>query len=173
MAGTYSQMYVMIVFAVKGRKNSIESNWEDRLHQYITGIIREKRQKLITIGGTSNHIHIFIGLNAGCHLPDLVREIKKSSTAFIQANHLSRFKFYWQEGYGAFSYSRSQIPTVSNYVLNQNEHHKKITFKEEYLAFLKKYEIEYDEKYLFEWYDGTSGIDMPKASKVCSKRCGG
>jgi putative transposase len=151
MPDTFSQIYNQVVFAVKGRDVSIGNEWEERLYQYITGIIRTKGQKLIAIGGTSNHIHIFIGLKPGCCLADLVREIKKSSNEFVKQNNLTRFRFAWQNGYGAFSYGHSQIDSVAKYILNQKEHHKKIAFKQEFLEFLRKFEIEYDEKYLFEF----------------------
>lgn len=153
MAGTFSQIYIQVVFAVKGRESLIQKEWEERLYQYITGIIRAKEQKLIAINGMPDHIHIFIGMKPSCCLSDLVREIKKSSNDFINENKLSKFKFSWQEGYGAFSYSHSQIDAVAKYILNQKEHHRKITFKEEYVDFLKKFEIEYDEKYLFNWME--------------------
>jgi putative transposase len=153
MAGTFSQIYIQIVFAVKGRESLIQKEWEERLYQYITGIIRAKEQKLIAINGMPDHIHIFIGMKPSCCLSDLVREVKKSSNDFINENKLSKFKFSWQEGYGAFSYSHSQIDAVAKYILNQKEHHRKITFKEEYVDFLKKFEIEYDEKYLFNWME--------------------
>lgn len=153
MAGTFSQIYIQIVFAVKGRESLIQKEWEERLYQYITGIIRAKEQKLIAINGMPDHIHIFIGMKPSCCLSDLVREVKKSSNDFINENKLSKFKFSWQEGYGAFSYSHSQIDAVAKYILNQKEHHRKITFNEEYVDFLKKFEIEYDEKYLFNWME--------------------
>lgn len=153
MAGTFSQIYIQLVFAVKGRESLIHKEWEERLYQYITGIIRAKEQKLIAINGMPDHIHIFIGIKPSCCLSDLVREIKKSSNEFIQVNKLSKFKFSWQEGYGAFSYSHSQIDAVAKYILNQKEHHKKTSFKVEYIDFLKKFEIEHDEKYLFNWID--------------------
>jgi len=153
MSGTFSQIYIQVVFAVKGRDAGIGKDWEERFYQYITGIIRTKEQKLIAIGGTSNHIHIFIGMKPSCCLSDLVREVKKSSNEFVKDNKLCKYKFSWQEGFGAFSYGHSQIDAVVKYVLNQKEHHRKITFKEEYIKFLKKFEIEHDEKYLFEWYN--------------------
>lgn len=153
MAGTFSQIYIQIVFAVKGREGLIQKEWEERLYQYITGIVKTKEQKLIAINGMPDHIHVFIGMKPSCCLSDLVREIKKSSNDFIKENHLSKFKFSWQEGYGAFSYSHSQIDAVVKYILNQKEHHKKVTFKEEYIDFLKKFEIDHDEKYLFNWID--------------------
>jgi REP element-mobilizing transposase RayT len=153
MPGTFSQIYIQVVFAVKGRESLIHKEWEERLYQYITGIVRTKEQKLIAINGMPDHIHVFIGMKPSCCLSDLVREIKKSSNDFINENNLSRFRFSWQEGYGAFSYSHSQIDAVAKYILNQKEHHKKVTFKEEYVDFLKKFEIEHDEKYLFNWID--------------------
>src|SRR5690606_11276757 len=160
MAGTFSQIYIQVVFAVKGRESLIQNEWEERLYQYITGIIRAKEQKLIAINGMPDHIHIFIGMKPSCCLSDLVREVKKSSNNFINENKLSKFKFSWQEGYGALSYSHSQIDAVAKYILNQKEHHRKITFKEEYVDFLKKFEIERDETYLVNWMDwaGAEGI---------------
>ena len=151
MANTYSQIYIQIVFAVKNRNTLISVSWEEKLFQYITGIIKNKGQKLIAINGVSDHIHIFIGLKPNCCLSDLVREIKKASTVFINDNKLSKYKFNWQTGFGAFSYSKSHIDAVYNYIMNQKTHHKKKSFKEEYLDFLKKYDIPYEEKYLFDW----------------------
>lgn len=151
MPSSFSQIYIQIVFAVKNRDALIDNSWEERLYQYITGIVQNKGQKMIAINGISNHIHIFIGIKPNCCLSDLVREIKKSSNEFINENKLSKHKFNWQEGFGAFSYSHSQIDSVYKYVMNQKEHHQKITFKDEYVSFLKKFEIEFDEKYLFDW----------------------
>lgn len=153
MAGTFSQIYIQLVFAVKGRESLIHEEWGERLYQYITGIIRSREQKLIAINGMPDHIHIFIGIKPSCCLSDLVREIKKGSNEFIQLNKLTKFKFSWQEGYGAFSYSHSQIESVAKYVLNQKEQHKKTSFREEYIDFLNKFEIEHDEKFLFNWID--------------------
>ncbi len=151
MSGTYSQIYIQVVFAVKGRQSLIQPEWEEKLYKYITGIVRNKEQKMIAINGMPDHIHIFIGMKPSCCLSDLVREIKKSSNEFINENKFSKFKFSWQEGYGAFSYSHSHIERVVKYIMNQKQHHRKISFKDEYIRFLKKFEIEHDEKYLFEW----------------------
>jgi REP element-mobilizing transposase RayT len=148
---TYSQIYIQIVFAVRNREALIDASWEEILYQYITGIIQNKGQKLIAINGVANHIDIFIGMKPSCCLSDLVRVIKKSSNEFIAENKFTQHKFNWQEGFGAFSYSHSHIDNVYKYVMNQKEHHKKATFKEEYIDFLKKFEITYDEKYLFDW----------------------
>jgi len=153
MAGTYSQIYIQIVFAVKGRENLILKQWKNDLHKYIAGIIKGKDQKPIIVNGMPDHIHAFIGLRPSMAISDLVRDIKNNATNFINDNKLVRGKFSWQDGYGAFSYSHSQIKSVYNYILNQEKHHTKRTFKEEYLELLKKFEIEYNEKYLFDWIE--------------------
>jgi len=153
MADTFTQIYIQVVFAVKGRNSLIHPDWEQRLYQYITGIVRSKKQKMIAISGTTDHIHFFIGMKPNCCLSDLVREVKKSSNEFVNENKLSKFKFSWQEGFGAFPYSHSQIDLVAKYVLNQKAHQQAITFKEEYLDFLKRFDIVHDEKYLFEWFE--------------------
>jgi REP element-mobilizing transposase RayT len=151
MPGTYSQIYIQIVFAVKGRENLIGKNWKDELHKYISGIITKKGQKSIIVNGVSDHIHVFVGLKPSMAISDLVRDIKNNSCNFINDKKFVECKFSWQEGYGAFSYAHSQIEQVYNYILNQELHHHKKTFKEEYLDFLQKFELEYDEKYVFEW----------------------
>lgn len=153
MPGTFSQIYIQIVFAVKGRENLIDSNWGTDLHKYIAGIIKGKNQKSIIVNGMPDHIHVFAGLRPSMAIADLVRDIKNNSSNFINDHKFIKGKFSWQEGYGAFSYSHSHIDKVYNYILNQQEHHKKKTFREEYIGFLKKFEVEYNEKYLFEWYD--------------------
>jgi REP element-mobilizing transposase RayT len=153
MAGTFSQIYIQVVFAVQNRECMIHATWEEELYKYISGIIRNKEQKMLAINGMPDHIHFFMGMKPSCCLSDLVREIKKSSTEFIKEKKLSKFKFNWQEGYGAFSYSHSQIDSVVKYIINQKEHHKKQTFREEYIDFLKKFEIEFKEDYLFKWIE--------------------
>ena len=153
MAGTFSQIYIQYVFAVKGRENLLLKPWRDEVFKYISGIINGKNQKPIIVNGLANHVHVFVGLNPSMAISDLVRDIKNNSTNFINDQRYLRNKFSWQEGYGAFSYSHSQIEDVYNYILNQENHHRKRTFCEEYLEFLKKFEIAYDEKYLFDWLD--------------------
>jgi len=153
MAGTFSQLYIQVVFAVKGRENLIATTWKDDLHKYIAGIIKGKEQKSIIVNGMPDHIHAFIGLRPAMAISDLVRDIKNNSSNFINDKKFVKGKFSWQNGYGAFSYGHSQMDTVYNYILNQEKHHKKKTFREEYLEFLKKFEITYDEKYLFEWIE--------------------
>ena len=150
---TYSQIYIQTVFAVKGRENLIKPEWGEQLYKYISGIVRNKGQKMLSINGMSDHIHFFIGMKPTCCLSDLVREIKKSSNAFIKEKKFTLSNFSWQEGFGAFSYSHSQIDDVCKYIQNQKEHHKKKTFKEEYIEFLHKFEVEHNEQYLFDWIE--------------------
>ena len=153
MADTYTQIYIQVVFAVQNRHATIHQTWEEELYKYITGIIQHKGQKMLAINGTQNHIHFFIGMKPTCCLSDLVREIKKSSNAFIKEKKFSNVNFQWQEGFGAFSYSHSQLTDVIHYIEKQKEHHTKKSFKEEYLAFLNAFEIEFKNEYLFEWIE--------------------
>jgi REP element-mobilizing transposase RayT len=153
MANTYTQMYAQIIFSPKGRENLILPSFEERLYQYITGIVKERGQKLIAINGMPDHIHIFIGFKPSLAIADLVKDIKIGSTKFIKANGFLRGAFAWQDGYGCFTYAHSQIAVVANYVMNQKEHHRTRTFKEEYEDFLQKFEVSFDERYLFEFYD--------------------
>lgn len=148
---TYSQIYIQTIFAVRGRDSLVNPEWEDRLYKYITGIVQKKGQKMLAINGMPNHIHFLIGMKPSCCLSDLVREVKKSSNEFVNANKFSKFTFSWQDGFGAFSYSHSQLDDVIAYIINQKEHHRKKTFQEEYTEFLKKFKVEYNEQYLFEW----------------------
>jgi putative transposase len=153
MAGTFSQIYIQVVFAVSGREALIDPSCEERLYQYITGIIQKKEQKVLAINGMPDHLHFFIGMKSSCRLSDLVREIKKSSNEFINDNKLSKFNFNWQEGYGAFSYSHSQIDDVIKYIQNQKKHHQRKPFHEEYIDLLNKFQIDHDTKYLFQRID--------------------
>lgn len=149
MAGTFSQIYIQIVFPVINRSNLIQPEWEERLYQYITGIVKQKEQKMLAINGMPDHIHILIGMRPSCCLSDLVREIKKASNQFINDNKLSKIKFYWQDGFGAFSYGHSQLDSVIAYIRNQKQHHKKRSYRDEYIEFLDKFKIVYDERFLF------------------------
>jgi REP element-mobilizing transposase RayT len=151
MPNTYTQIYIQIVFAVRNRQALIQASWEEELYKYITGIVQNKGQKMLAINGTSNHIHFFIGLKPSCCLSDLIREIKKSSNKFIKEKKFTNCKFQWQLGFGAFSYGHSQLSDVIQYIEKQKEHHRKRTFKEEYLNLLKAFEIEFKKDYLFEW----------------------
>ncbi len=153
MPGTFSQIYIQIVFAVKGRENLISKSNQDELNKYIAGIIKGKDQKPIIVNGMPDHIHSFIGLRPVMAISDLVRDIKNNSSNFIKDKGWVKGKFSWQEGYGAFSYSHSAIENVYQYILKQEAHHKEKTFREEYIDLLKKFEIEYNEKYLFDWIE--------------------
>jgi putative transposase len=153
MSGTFSQIYIQYVFAVKGRQNLLLKPWRDEVFKYISGIIKGKNQKAIIVNGVEDHVHVFVGLKPSMCILDLIRDIKNNSTNFINEQKFLNQPFSWQEGYGAFSYSHSQIENVYQYILNQEEHHKKKTFKEEYIDFLEKFEIEYNEKYLFDWFE--------------------
>lgn len=153
MANTYSQIYIQIVFAVQGRQNLIRKENKEELHKYITGIIKSNKQKLLAINCMPDHTHIFVGLNPDVHISNLVRDIKANSSRFMNDKKFVKGKFLWQEGFGAFSYSHSHLDRVVKYVLNQEEHHRKKTFREEYTGLLEKFNVEYDPKYIFEFYD--------------------
>ncbi len=153
MANTYTQIYIHVVFAVQGRQNLIPKQHKEELHKYIAGIIRNKGQKLIAINSVPDHIHLFIGLKPNMALSDLVRDVKNNSSRFMNTRKWFRGKFRWQEGFGAFSYARSQLSTVANYIMNQEEHHSRKTFRDEYVKMLKAFNVEFDSKYLFQWIE--------------------
>lgn len=153
MANTYTQLYIHIVFTVKNRESIIPKKHKEELHQYTTGIIQKRNHKLLAINFMPDHVHVFIGYKPSQPLPDLVRDIKANTSKFINEKHWKTGRFSWQVGYGAFSYSKSGIDNVIKYIKNQEIHHKKSSFKEEYLKLLKKFEVDYDEQYLFNWID--------------------
>lgn len=150
MPGTFSQIYIQIVFAVKHRMPLLHKEWRGEVFKYIVGIIKSKEQKPIIVNGVEDHIHIFVGLRPSMSISDLVRDIKNNSTNFINERKWVEGRFSWQEGYGAFSYSHSQIQQVYDYILNQERHHRKSDFKEEYRELMKEFEISFEEKYLFD-----------------------
>ena len=141
-------MYIQFVFAVQDRASLINKEWKDELYQYITGIVQNNKHKLIAINGMPNHLHIFVGYKPHQLIPELLQDIKGSSSAWINKKNFLKGKFSWQEGYGAFSYSYSHIDKVVKYIADQEEHHKKRTFREEYIALLQNFHIEYDERYI-------------------------
>jgi REP element-mobilizing transposase RayT len=153
MANTYSQIYIQIVFAVDGRLSLIKLDFKEELHKYITGIVSNSGQKLIAINGMSDHVHILIGLKPAMALADLVRDIKADSSNFINKKRWVRGRFSWQEGYGAFSYSHSQLDKIISYIRNQERHHRRRSFKDEYLTWLKKFEVPFEEKYVFKFIE--------------------
>jgi REP element-mobilizing transposase RayT len=150
MANTYTQLYVHIVFAVKGRSNLISADWKIQLYQYISGIITHKDQKLMIINGVANHIHMLIGFKPDCNLSDLVRDIKSNSSKWINEQKKIKGKFEWQHGFGAFTIGQSQVQTVINYIEHQEDHHRVKSFREEYIDLLKDYQIDYMAKYIFD-----------------------
>lgn len=154
MANTYSQIYIQFIFAVKGRERQILEAHRERLQQYISGIVKAHGQKMLAIYANPDHIHLLVGFNKlDVKISDFIRDIKSNSSKKINEENWFMGKFNWQEGYGAFSYSKSQMDNVVKYILNQKEHHSKKSFRQEYLEFLDKFEVDYDEKYLFEFYD--------------------
>ncbi|MGD0340008.1 MAG: IS200/IS605 family transposase [Bacteroidota bacterium] len=153
MANTYSQIYIQIVFTVKDRSVLIPKEKKDELYKYITGIVKKRGQKLLAINGMSDHIHVFVGMKPDLAISDLVRDIKAGSSGFIYKKRMVKRKFSWQEGFGAFSYSRSDIDAVIHYIQNQEYHHRTITFHDEYIKMLKEFAVEYDDRYLFEWIE--------------------
>ncbi|MEP7373835.1 MAG: IS200/IS605 family transposase [Chitinophagaceae bacterium] len=152
MPGTFSQIYIQIVFAVKGRQNFLLPSFEQDVYKYMFGIIKEKKKPL-AVNGMPDHIHVLVGLKPAMCISDLVRDIKNNSTNFINRKNWLKQDFSWQEDYGAFSYSQSNFGHVIDYIKNQKKHHQKFSFKKEYFSLLKKFEITFEEKYLFEFYD--------------------
>lgn len=151
MANTYTRIYLQLVFSPRGRKNAIPVKHKEELQKYTTGIIQNRKHKLLAINFMPDHVHIFIGYQPAHPLPDLLRDIKANTSKFINENKWIPGRFQWQEGYGAFSYSHPQIPDIIKYINTQEEHHSKSSFKDEYLKLLEKYEVDYDPIYLFEW----------------------
>lgn len=149
MPNTYTQIHIQFVFAVKYRQSLIHKNWEDELYKYITGIIQNNKHKVLAINGMPDHIHILVGLRPDQSISDLLQQVKRDSSKWINEKKFLPGKFEWQSGYGAFSYSMSQVDTVINYIRNQKEHHRKKNFMEEYREFLEKFQVEFDERYLF------------------------
>ena len=149
MPNTYTQMHIQFVFAVKFRKACIQDLWKNELQQYITGMIQNKTHKMLQINTMPDHLHMLLGFRPNENMSQLIQLVKSERTKFINDNRFTRQKFAWQDGFGAFSYSKSHVPNVIKYIQNQEQHHKKQTFLEEYVSFLKAFEIEYDDHYIF------------------------
>ncbi len=149
MANTYTQIYLHVVFAVEGRQSLIKPEHNDELQKYITGIVTGQKQKLIVINNMLDHLHLLVGIKPDIALSDLVRDIKAGSSKFIKEKHWVKGRFSWQEGFGAFSYSRSQLGAVIRYIENQQIHHAKKSFRAEYIELLEKFGVEYDPQYIF------------------------
>ena len=155
MADTYTQLYIHIIFAVKGRQSLIPKRHKDELHKYITGIIGSKNQTVIRINSMPDHIHILVGITPDIALSDLVRDIKANASKFINKQRWVAGQFEWQAGFAAFSYAHSQLAVVARYIKNQEEHHSRQTFREKYLAFLERFDVSYNPKYVFDSDDAT------------------
>lgn len=151
MANTFHQLYAHIVFAVKKRQAIIPKNHKEELHRYITGIVKERDQKLLAIGSMPDHLHLLVNFKPTCTLSNLVADVKAYSSYFISQKQWIPYRFAWQDGYGIFTNSNSEIEKVIDYILNQEEHHQNLTFESEYRAVLKRYAVPFDEKYLFDW----------------------
>ena len=148
MANTYTQIHIQTVFAVQNRQSLIRNEWKNELYKYITGIIQNNDHKVLQINGMPDHIHILFGMRPSQSLSDLMKEVKQDSSKWINKKGFVNGKFSWQVGFGAFSYAKSELPNVINYIKNQEEHHKIETFQDEYLRFLKEFEIEFDDRYI-------------------------
>jgi len=153
MANTYTQLYIQFVFSVKGRENLIKESFREELEKVMCGVINNHKCKTFAVYCNPDHTHIFVGMHPTISPSKLMEQVKSGSSNWLNSKQHIRGHFTWQDGFGAFSYSKSQIDHVVKYVLNQPEHHKKQSFKEEYLLFLKKFNVDYNPKYLFEWYD--------------------
>jgi REP element-mobilizing transposase RayT len=153
MANTFSQIYLQFVFSVHNRQSLIPKEHKEELHKYITALVQNRKAKMLAINCMPDHIHLFVGLKPTILISGFVKEIKVESNEFINSKNWIKGKFSWQEGYGVFSYSHSHIDAVIKYVLNQEEHHRKKTFKQEYLSLLEKFDIAFEEKYLFNFFD--------------------
>jgi REP element-mobilizing transposase RayT len=149
MANTYTQIYLHVVFAVEGRQNLIAPEHNDELQKYITGIVTAQKHKVIAINNMPDHLHLLVGLRPDAALSDLVRGVKAGSSKFINEKRWVMGRFSWQEGFGAFSYARSQLGAVIRYIQNQQKHHAKKSFRDEYMGLLEKFGVEYDQKYIF------------------------
>jgi REP element-mobilizing transposase RayT len=151
--GNFTQMYVHLIFAVKNREASLNKDIREKVFEYISGIITGMNHKSIIVNGVADHVHILIGLNPSISVSNTVQDIKRNSSLFINKEKLCKSKFAWQEGFGAFTYSRSQLDKVYRYIHRQEQHHEKTDFKDEYLQFLKKFDIQYNERWLFQFWE--------------------
>ncbi|MBS1913158.1 MAG: IS200/IS605 family transposase [Bacteroidetes bacterium] len=164
MANTYTQIHIHLVFAVADRASLIHSGVKDGLYKYMTGVVQRRGHKLLAINGMPDHVHLLIGLRPEMALSSLVRDVKAFSAKHVNDEHWMRNRFGWQVGYGAFSYSKTQIPSVIRYIERREQHHRVLTFREEYLELLKRFEVEYDPNYLFRWIDDDVADSGPARS---------
>lgn len=156
MANTYSQMYIQVVFAVEDRASLIRPAFKEDLYKFMTGIIKQEKQKLIATNGMPDHVHLLIGLKPDIALSDLVRDVKAKSSKLINERRLVKGRFRWQEGFGAFSYGHSQLDKVVRYIQNQEQHHARQSFRNEYFRLLRKFDVAFQDKYVFRFIEGTA-----------------
>ena len=149
MANTYTQIHIQTVFAVQNRQSLIKAEWKNELYKYITGIIQNHKHRVLQINGMPDHIHILFGMRPTQSISNLIKQVKQDSSKQINNKGFVNGKFSWQAGYGAFSYTKTQVPTIINYIKNQEKHHKTKTFKDEYLELLQEFNIDFDERYIF------------------------
>jgi putative transposase len=169
MANTYAQIYIQVIYAVQGRQNLLRKEHKEELHKYTTGIVRNHKQKLIAINSMPDHVHILIGLRPSLALSDLIAKVKSNSSLFINEKKWVRGRFNWQEGFGAFSYGHSQLSAVIRYIQDQEKHHIRRSFKQEYLELLKKFNVEYDGKYVFDWIGRPTNMPLLRSSRSFSE----
>jgi putative transposase len=160
MANTYSQIYIQVVFAVEDRASLIQPAFKEDIYKFMTGIIRQDKQKLIAINGMPDHVHLLIGLKPDLALSDLVRDVKAKSSKLINERRLVKGRFRWQEGFGAFSYGHSQLDTIVRYIQNQERHHAKRSFRNEYFALLRKFDIAFQDRYVFNFIESTAPTEL-------------
>jgi putative transposase len=153
MANTYTQIHIQTVFAVQNRECIIRDTWKEELYKYISGIVQSNNHKLLSINGMPDHIHILFGLRPSQSIAELMQDVKGGSSKWINDRKLVQGKFSWQEGYGAFSYSKAEVPTIIQYIVDQTVHHKRKTFSEEYYDLLKQFEVDFDNRYIFKPVD--------------------
>jgi putative transposase len=153
MANTYTQIYIHSVFTVQSHDRVIAKTWKDELSKYITGIVQNNGHKLLAVNGVTDHIHLFVGMKPSQSVSDLLQDVKANSSRWINSKHFVKGHFAWQEGFGAFSYAHSQLDSVIKYINNQEEHHKKRSFKEEYLDLLRKFDVDFNDAYLFDFFE--------------------
>lgn len=149
MANTYSQIHLQFVFSPKFRASLITHEWEIELYKYISGITARNKHKMLAINGMPDHMHFLVGFGTHQSVADFMQDVKADSSQWINNNKFCISRFEWQSGYGVFSYSKSQVPKVIQYIQNQKEHHKKTSFLDEYKLFLEKFEVDFDERYIF------------------------
>ena len=165
MANTYTQIHIHAVFAVKNRQSLIMKTWKEELYKYMTGIVQNHGHKMLAINGIADHVHLLIGQRPTEALSDLIEDVKGDASKWINENRLVKGRFNWQKGFSAFSYAKSDVSTVINYIRRQEEHHRKVTFMEEYEAWLKEFDVQYDPRYIYHAIEDDTASEEPNLHK--------